>query len=53
MMIKLMKTLEKLLLAKETITQLVIYSYFKENYKMIAIDLRKQQALFANPGAIQ
>ena len=52
-MLKLMKTLEKLLLAKETITQLVIYSYFKENYKMIAIDLRKQQALFANPGAIQ
>ena len=24
------------------------YSYFKENYKMIAIDLRKQQALDAD-----
>ena len=52
-MLKLMKTLEKLLLAKEMIIQWVIYSYFKENYKMIAIDLRKQQALCANPGAIQ
>ena len=29
------------------------YSYFKENYKMIAIDLSKQQALDANPRAIQ
>ena len=29
------------------------YSYFKENYKMIAIDLRKQQALDADPRAIQ
>ena len=28
-------------------------SYFKENYKMIAIDLSKQQALDANPRAIQ
>ena len=32
---------------------LLDYSYFKENYKMIAIDLRKQQALDADPGAIQ
>ena len=29
------------------------YCYFKENYKMIAIDLSKQQALNADPRAIQ
>ena len=29
------------------------YSYFKENYKLTAIDLSKQQALDADPGAIQ
>ena len=29
------------------------YSYFKENYKMIAIDLSKQQILDADPRAIQ
>ena len=29
------------------------YSYFKENYKMIAVDLSKQQALDADPRAIQ
>ena len=29
------------------------YPYFKENYKLIAIDLRKQQALDADPRAIQ
>ena len=28
-------------------------SYFKDHYKMIAIDLSKQQALDANPRAIQ
>ena len=39
-----MKTLEKLLLVKEMITQLVVW-YFKDSYKMIAVDLRKQQAL--------
>ena len=32
---------------------LLDYSYFKENYKMIAIDLNKQQALDADPRAIQ
>ena len=32
---------------------LLDYSYFKENYKLIAIDLRKQQALDADPRAIQ
>ena len=29
------------------------YSYFKENYKMNAIDLSKQQALDADPRALQ
>ena len=37
----------------EMITQLVVYSYFKENYKMIAIDLSTQQALDADSRAIQ
>ena len=32
---------------------LLDYFYFKENYKMIAIDLSKQQALYADPRAIQ
>ena len=32
---------------------LLDYLYFKENYKMIAIDLSKQQALDADPRAIQ
>ena len=32
---------------------LLDYSYFKENYEMIAIDLSKQQALDADPRAIQ
>ena len=32
---------------------LLNYSCFKENYKMIAIDLSKQQALDADPRAIQ
>ena len=32
---------------------LLDYSYFKENYKMIAIDLRKRQSLDADPRAIQ
>ena len=32
---------------------LLDYCYFKENYKMIAVDLSKQQALDADPRAIQ
>ena len=32
---------------------LLDYPYFKENYKMIAIDLSKQQALDADPRAIE
>ena len=47
-----MKILEKLLLVKEIITRLVD-SYFKDHYKMIAIDLSKQQAVDGNLRAIQ
>ena len=36
-----------------TIGCLLDYSYFRENYKMIAIDLSKQQALDVDPRAIQ
>ena len=32
---------------------LLDYSYFKDHYKMIAIDVSKQQALDADPRAIQ
>ena len=32
---------------------LLDYSYFRHNYKMIAIDLSKQQAIDADPRAIQ
>ena len=32
---------------------LLDYSHFKENYKMIAIDLSKQQTFHADPRAIQ
>ena len=32
---------------------LLDYSYFKDHYKMIVIDLSKQQALDTNPRAIQ
>ena len=32
---------------------LLDYSYFKENYKMIAIGLSKLQVLDADPGAIK
>ena len=52
---KHMKILEKLLLVKEMTTTgcLLDYSYFKKYYKMIAVDLIKQQALDADPKAIQ
>ena len=32
---------------------LLDYAYFKDNYKMISIDLGKQQALGVDPKAIQ
>ena len=35
-----------------TTGQLLHYSYFNKNYKMIAIDLSKEQALDADPRAI-
>ena len=43
-----MKTLEKLLQAKEMTIQLVVYTY-----KTIAVDLSREQVLDANPRAIQ
>ena len=36
-----------------TIGCLLDYTYFKDHYKMIAIDLSKQQSLDADPRAIQ
>ena len=56
-----MRTLEKLLLVKEIITQQVLTlrayfiacAYFKNYYEIIAIDLSKQQALDADPREIQ
>ena len=50
-----MKTLEKLLQVKNDYTTgcLLNYQYIKDYYKMVAIDLSKQQALDADPRAIQ
>ena len=50
-----MITIEKLQLVNGIITQQVVYyyPYFKKYYKMIAIDLNKQQALDADPKRIQ
>ena len=38
---------------KNFFDQPIGYLYFQENHKIIAIDLSKQQALDADPGAIQ
>ena len=38
---------------RDDYTTLLDYSYFKESYEMIAIDLSKQQALDADPRAVQ
>ena len=46
-----MKILEKLLLLKEE-WFIRHYTYFKKYYKMIAVELSKQQALDADPKAI-
>ena len=54
-MVSMMK-LEKLQENKEMITQqdvLLNYAYFKDNYKLIAADLRKQEELDSDPRAIQ
>ena len=50
-----MITFEKLQQDKEIITLgcLLDYNYFNNYYKMIAMDLSKQQALDPNPKAIQ
>ena len=49
-----MKTLEKLQLVKDYATVcLSDYPYVNDTYKMIAVDLSKQQALDADPRAIQ
>ena len=49
---KNMKMLEKLLLVSQgdyyTTASLLDYPYFKENYRLILIDLSKQQAVDAN-----
>ena len=36
-----------------TTGSLLDYAYFKDNYKLIAVDLSKQKALGADPRAIQ
>ena len=36
-----------------TTGSLLDYAYFKDNYKLIAVDLSKQKALDADPRAIQ
>ena len=56
-------TLERLQLVKEMIAQLDVYyfiklrnfydNYFKDHYKLIAIDLSKQQKLDTDPKATQ
>ena len=46
-----MRTFKKLQLFKGMITQPVVY--FKNYYKMIAVDLRKQQTLDVDPKVIQ
>ena len=49
-----MKILEKLLLVKGddyTTGCLLYHSYFKDHYRMIAIDLTKQQVLDSDPRA--
>ena len=56
MILKHTKTSEKLLLVKEMITQLVVCQIIlisKKIVKMISINLSKQQALDADPRAVQ
>ena len=51
-----MKTLEKIATGQGdgyTAGCLLDYSYFMDTYKIIAVDLSKQQALDADPRAIQ
>ena len=44
---------KKLKLVKAIITQLGVYPYFKKYYKLVPIDLSKQQALDADSKAIE
>ena len=48
-----MVTLKIFQLVQEMIGWLQDYPYFKENYKMIAIDLSKQEAIDADSKIIQ
>ena len=55
-MIKTCKNIRKITIGQGndyTTGCLLDYSYFKNCYKMIAVDLSKQQALDADPKAIQ
>ena len=55
-MIKTYKNIRKITIGQRddyTTGCLLDYSYFKKYYKMIAVDLSKQQALDADPKAIQ
>ena len=55
-MIKTYENIGKITIGQEddyTAGCLLDYTYFKKYYKMIAIDLSKQQAFDADPGAIQ
>ena len=50
---KRMEILQKLLHTMKLIAGLIVYhSYFKENYKLTAINVSKQQALDADPKMI-
>ena len=49
-----MKILEKMLQGDDYTTGCLLdYPYFKDSYKIISVDLSKQQALDADPSAIQ
>ena len=55
-MIKTCKNIRKIIIGQEddyTTGCLLDYTYFKKYYKMIVVDLSKQQALDADPKAIQ
>ena len=54
--IRTYKNIQKVVISQGidyTLGCLLDYPYFKENYKVIDRDLSKQQALDANPNAIQ
>ena len=55
MILKQMKILEKLILVKEMIIQLILclIILISKKHKMIVMDLSKQQALDADPSALQ